>query len=271
MESFKFHRHFVRCCPPGYAEEDEDWTESWYILSLGCPHAAEHVHPYLKARSASGEPHMLWWFKTCTDQEYNSYTFAHARRAFEVELMFVSLLWDVIRTLPVDPTRIFFCGESMGGYACLRAAELVPNVPAQVIPMSSYYPTMEGHNLDRLLETLADIPIDCIHCERDKVCPRSDPSVGHLLDALSRRGSVRWAPAQLSKGSDGGFHRADLLLWADARHEYFTKLSHQCRAQAGPPEDVRGQCLAHLQQQAVVIDSERYRSRGWPMHNGSQH
>ena len=82
------------------------------------------------------------------------------------------LLTTVCRDLPLDPQRIYFVGSSCGGYAILRLAELLPDLPAFVVPIAGYYPNIPAvdHNIHTKAKRIKDVPIRPMHFKKDLRC-----------------------------------------------------------------------------------------------------
>merc|ERR1712217_59223 len=97
-----------------------------------------------------------------------------------MELTVASLLSLVCEELPVDCSRIYFLGSSSGGYGVLRLAELLPALPAAVVPMAGYYPEIprEDHKAAVLVQRLEAIPcVWPLHCCWDTLCHPELPQV----------------------------------------------------------------------------------------------
>ena len=82
------------------------------------------------------------------------------------------LLTTVCKDLPLDPQRIYFVGSSCGGYAILRLAELLPDLPACVVPIAGYYPNIPAvdHNIHTKAKRIKDVPIRPMHFKKDMIC-----------------------------------------------------------------------------------------------------
>lgn len=134
----------------------------------------------------------LYWFKSCDATEYFEWNFAGMARNSEVELLVVELLADVLNDLPVDPARIYFVGSSAGAYGVLRLAELVPGLPAAVVPISGYYPNVprQDHDPVAMAERLRDTVLWPMHCWDDAICCTTLPEVDGLYRALCIRHGV---------------------------------------------------------------------------------
>lgn len=128
----------------------------------------------------------VYWFKTADENAYNTWQFAQAERCVEVELLVVELLRAACDELPIDPREIYFLGSSCGGYAVLRLAELVPDVPAAVVSFAGYYPDMPGqdHSTEQLMRRLSGVNVWPLHCKLDCVCKLELPMVGRLYQLL---------------------------------------------------------------------------------------
>merc|ERR1719245_2539861 len=99
----------------------------------------------------------------------------------------MGLLQRVCRELPVDGSRIYFVGASAGAYGAFRLTELLPELPAALVPMSAYYPEMprEDHRVDHLVERIKEVPlIKPYHCKEDTICRTDRPIVGGLYSKL---------------------------------------------------------------------------------------
>lgn len=175
------------CCPPNLA-----WLEPGSV-----PKAMKR--------------HKVYWFKVCETFAYASWDFSEARRCFEMELLVTELLFYVFATLPVDPQRIYFVGPSCGGYAVLRLAELLPQVPAAVVSMAGYYPDIPEQQHDPLLcaARLREVRLILMHCKEDKLCRTDSPHVSKLYERLEEQGThVEWVDPSVAKGSTKSYHCA---------------------------------------------------------------
>jgi len=174
----------------------------------------------------------VYWFKSCDTFAYAAWNFSEAARCAEVELMTAELLLHICKELPVDTTRIFFIGASAGGYAVLRLAELLPEVPAAIVPMAGYYPDIPGHDHDvtMLVERLRGVRVWPMHCESDRLCRPELPHVKRLYESLRERleVEVEWVPEAIARGSHSNFHSAHQRIFT-APDAFFQELSQISR------------------------------------------
>mmetsp|Transcript_35596 Transcript_35596/g.82665 ORF Transcript_35596/g.82665 Transcript_35596/m.82665 type:complete len:610 (-) Transcript_35596:63-1892(-) len=188
------------CCPPNLAAIANDTPKS------------------LKRRK-------VFWFKSCETFAYSDWDFTRAVRCFEVELLVTELLAHVCENLPVDSTRIYFVGSSCGGYAVFRLGELVPELPAAIVPMAGYYPEIPGQDHDQamMVDRLRGINIWPMHCEQDKLCRPDLPHVERLYRLLKERNGVQveWVPGNIAKGSRSNFHSAHQRIFANPDAFYY--------------------------------------------------
>ena len=188
--------------------------DSFIGLSPCCP-------PNLSCfdRSGSGKGSKMrkvFWFKTCDDEAYNKWDFRSSERCLDVEVLVVELLHRVCIDLPIDLQRIYFLGSSCGGYAVLRLAELVPDVPACVLPFAGYYPDMpdEDHTIQELANRLQYTQVWPFHCRDDEICRLDNPMVQNLYKILGEQKGlsvetfVEWVDKSVAKGSQSSCHSA---------------------------------------------------------------
>jgi len=169
----------------------------------------------------------IFWFKTCDVGAYSDWDFTGAQRCVEMELLTIEQLAQVCKELPVDPTRIYFFGSSCGGYAVLRLAELIPRLPAAVVPMAGYYPNMpaEDHDPTRLAMRLQGVHIWPMHCKQDKLCRVDMPHVSIAYNELIENNGVEidWIPGSVARGSQSNFHSA-YRSTVDRPDEFYQRL-----------------------------------------------
>merc|ERR1719512_195219 len=120
----------------------------------------------------------------------------------------MGLLQRICRELPVDGSRIYFVGASMGGYGVFRLSELLPELPAALVPMAAYYPEMprEDHSGDDMVERIKKVPfIKPYHCREDKICRPDKPLVGGLYNRLGTEANVtvEWVPPSVCVSKSG--------------------------------------------------------------------
>lgn len=131
----------------------------------------------------------------------------------------VELLEAVCSQLPVDLSQVYIMGSSAGGYAAFRLAELVPRLPAAVLPFAGYYPEMadQDHHVDTLVERLKDVLVMPFHCRSDKLCRVDHPDVGRVYRKLQelRPNCVEWVQESVAKGSQSNYHSSINLVLRD--------------------------------------------------------
>eukprot|EP00419_Tripos_fusus_P056337 CAMPEP_0172813922 /NCGR_PEP_ID=MMETSP1075-20121228/10951_1 /TAXON_ID=2916 /ORGANISM="Ceratium fusus, Strain PA161109" /LENGTH=601 /DNA_ID=CAMNT_0013653681 /DNA_START=15 /DNA_END=1816 /DNA_ORIENTATION=+ len=212
------------------AEQGQDSPADGFIgLAPCCPPNLAAIDPYspkaLKRRK-------VYWFKSCETFAYAAWNFSEATRCAEVELLVAELLLDVCKTLPVDTSRIFFIGASAGGYAVLRFAEILPKVPAAIVPMAGYYPDIHGHDHDVtvLVERLRGVHVWPMHCMKDRLCRLDLPQVGRLYELLRERLAmeVEWVPDDIAGGPNSTFHSAHQRVLSNPSL-FFQQLSNMSR------------------------------------------
>lgn len=179
----------------------------------------------------------LFWFKACDRSAYEAWDFSGAIRVKEVEALVLELIAHVIETLPIDASRIYYVGSSGGGYGVLRLAELVPQLPAAVVPMAGYYPvgsSIEDHDVSTLADRLKDVPLLwALHCERDAVCRVTSPHVQTLFTLLSDFGKeVEWIEPSIAKGKNNNFHSAACYVTKYPEHFFRKVLAAQREGQS---------------------------------------
>jgi len=200
------------CCPPNLAAITEETSK------------------VLKRRK-------VFWFKSCETFSYAAWNFSEAARCAEVEMLTAELLQHICNELPVDTTRMFFIGASAGGYAVLRLAELLPEVPAAIVPMAGYYPDIPGHDHDvtMLVERLRGVRVWPMHCESDRLCRTELPHVRRLYELLKERLDieVEWVPEAIARGSHSNFHSAHQRVFSnpDAFFQQLSQISRPTVAQ----------------------------------------
>jgi len=121
--------------------------------------------------------------------------------------------------LPVDTQRIHFVGSSCGGYAVLRLAELVPFLPASVVPLAGYYPQMvtEDHDVAQMVARIQSVPkVWPLYCDQDRLCRLESPFVYRLLAELfEQRGEKgNKVDRNIARGSASNFHSASNVVLA---------------------------------------------------------
>jgi len=195
------------CCPPNLAS------------------IAEYMPKALRRRK-------VYWFKSCETFAYADWDFSQAERCIEVELLVVELLAHVCEQLPVDQSRIYFVGSSCGGYAVFRLGELVPELPAAIVPMAGYYPNMPGqdHDAEVLANRLQGVHVWPLHCEMDRLCRPKLPDVSRVYGLLQERNGVQveWVNPSVAKGSKSNYHSAHRRIFEDP-DGFFSRLGQLSR------------------------------------------
>jgi predicted esterase len=190
------------CCPPNLAS-----------LGGGMPKA-------LRRRK-------IYWFKSCDASAYAAWDFTQAERVFQIELLVTELLAHVCEELPVDPSRIYFVGSSGGGYGVLRLGELLPQLPAAIVPIAGYYPDIPGqdHDPSVLADRLRGTHVWPMHCKRDRLCRLDRPDVQRVYRYLQERNGVQveWVDPSIAKGSSKNFHSANKQVLTNP-DRFFQKL-----------------------------------------------
>jgi predicted peptidase len=94
--------------------------------------------------------------------------------------LLIGLVYKLIKTMPVDSTRIYITGLSMGGYGTYDAIERYPGLFAAAVPVCG------GGDVSKA-EGIAHIPIWIFHGADD---PAVSTSYDHaMLEALTRAGA----------------------------------------------------------------------------------
>ncbi|MCG8448476.1 MAG: prolyl oligopeptidase family serine peptidase [Pirellulales bacterium] len=130
-----------------------------------------------------------------------------------------ALVNHLLETLPVDTSRIYLTGLSMGGYGTWKLAAHRPEVFAAIAPICGYAPASQA-------KVLRDTPVWIFHGAKDKVISVSE--------------STEMANALYAVGND-----ARLTIYPKAEHDSWTEtydnpqlyqwlLSHRKEPQASP-------------------------------------
>jgi len=200
----------------------------------------------------------VYWFKSCETFAYAGWNFSEAARCAEVELLVAELLLHICKELPVDTSRIFFAGASAGGYAVLRFAEVLPEVPAAIVPMAGYYPDIYGHDHDVavLVERLRGVHVWPMHCKSDRLCRLDLPQVGRLYELLRERlgMEVEWVPESLAGGPNSTCHSAHQRILSNP-NAFFQQL---CQISRRPVvKDLVGYLENRVYELAMIAATER--------------
>jgi len=183
------------------------------------------------------------WFKTMTEDAYDAWDFSKATRCIRAEQLVLGLIASALEQLPVDPSRVYIMGSSLGGYGALRLAELAPALPAAVVPMAGYYPDVPGqdHDAARLAERLRGVPrVWPLHCEYDKTCRRDAPEVARLYKCLRETLGVKVDPVpySLARGTRSDYHWAQRAV-TDDPEAFFGELLRISRSPGASAADLR--------------------------------
>jgi predicted esterase len=169
----------------------------------------------------------IYWFKSCDTSAYSDWDFTQAERVFQIELLVTERLAHVCEELPVDSSRIYFVGSSGGGYAVLRLGELLPQLPAAIVPIAGYYPDIPGqdHDPSVLADRLRGTHVWPMHCKQDRLCRLDRPDVERVYRYLQERNGVEveWVDPSIAKGSSKNFHSANKQVLTNP-DRFFRKL-----------------------------------------------
>ena len=106
-------------------------------------------------------------------------TWGGLRGAPSVEALVIETLLDLETVLPIDTTRRYIAGNSMGGYGAWRLAATYPEMFAAAIPIC-------GGGDPLLAQQLTKIPIWAFHGEKDMNVPVSGSR--DVIDAIEKAG-----------------------------------------------------------------------------------
>jgi len=194
---------------------------------MGAPCCPSNLAALQYDAPKASKRHKIYWFKTCETFAYSAWDFSQAARCLEVELLVIELIAHICEHLPVDSKRVYFVGSSCGGYGVLRLGELVPNVPAAIVPMAGYYPDIPGHDHDAsvLVDRLRGVNIWPLHCDRDKLCRLELPHVKKMYSLFRERNNVEidWVSHNVARGSQGNYHSAHKRIFENPE-SFFCKL-----------------------------------------------
>jgi len=229
--------------------------DSFIAVQPCCPPNVSALHKDHLPNAA--KKRKVYWFKTCDALAYAKWDFSQADRCVKVEQLVVELLANICEQLPVDASRIYLVGSSSGGYAALRLAELVPELPAVFVPLAGYYPEMprEDHSATAMVERLRSVRVWPIHCLSDTICPIRLPEVAVPYRLLHERlgVEVEWVAAS---GSD--FHNVLSSTLAQP-NDFFGRLLRTGRRQPQEMRDASAylRCrLAELQAESAASVAE---------------
>jgi predicted peptidase len=159
----------------------------------------------------------------------------------------------------VDPKRIYFVGSSCGGYAALRLAELLPDLPACVVPIAGYYPEnlAADHNIQTMAQRIKDVPIWAMHCKQDRICTYDRVCDMYNILRKSGNANVQWVDEDTSMPSKSwgkNFHTAckHLRTYPDA---FVKKLLGHSKSE--PVNVVEYLCQMHAETMNKLIVSRR--------------
>ena len=79
----------------------------------------------------------------------------------------IDLLDEIIAKYPVDPDRVYSCGESMGGYGSWQLAEMFPDRLAAIAPICGV------GDMDKI-DRVKDLPVWAFHGDDDPNVPCKD-------------------------------------------------------------------------------------------------
>jgi predicted esterase len=106
-------------------------------------------------------------------------TWGGLRGAPSVEALVIETLLDLEKVLPIDTTRRYIAGNSMGGYGAWRLAAAYPEMFAAAIPIC-------GGGDPFLAQQLTKVPIWAFHGEKDMNVPVS--ASRDVIDAIEKVG-----------------------------------------------------------------------------------
>lgn len=206
--------------------------DDYFGLAPCCP---PNIHSLDESAYGIQRKDKVYWFKTCEQSSYHKWDFSKARRCLKVEVLVTEWLLYVLQTLPVDPNRIYFVGASSGGYAVLRLAELLSQVPAAVVSMAGYYPDIPeaDHDPRVCAERIRHLRLWLMHCKEDKLCRVDSPHVCPLYEVLQQSGlDVHWVEASVARGCTKNYHSAHKSAAKDPAG-FFAKLGNWTGSSAG--------------------------------------
>jgi predicted esterase len=126
----------------------------------------------------------------------------------EVAANLMALIADLTDKLPIDETRIYLTGSSMGGSGSWNAATTYPGVFAAVVPLC-------GGGDPKKAEALKDTPIWAFHGDQDTEVPIERSK--SMVDAITALGGEKVTFTVLAgEGhsiSGGVYSRSDLPVW----------------------------------------------------------
>ena len=126
----------------------------------------------------------------------------------EVAANLMALIADLTDKLPIDETRIYLTGSSMGGSGSWNAATTYPGVFAAVVPLC-------GGGDPKKAEALKDTPIWAFHGDQDTEVPIERSK--SMVDAITALGGEKVTFTVLTgEGhsiSGGVYARSDLPVW----------------------------------------------------------
>lgn len=93
------------------------------------------------------------------------------------------LIDEIIKNYPVDPSRIYLTGLSMGGYGTWDLAILYPQKFAAIAPICGG----DLKNAKEAVDHILDLPIWAFHGAQDKVVPIENTT--RIINALQGQGS----------------------------------------------------------------------------------
>lgn len=122
----------------------------------------------------------------------------------------LELIRHVMEAYPVDRTRVYLTGNSMGGGGTWELAQRHPELFAAILPVSGHTP-----NLDQLKTVAqAKLPVWAFGAENDNVNPYSDTVAA--IESLSQAGGCAWLTTYTNAGHDDDLWSSPYLepgLW----------------------------------------------------------
>lgn len=117
----------------------------------------------------------------------------------------MALLEHVVRTEPVDPTRVYVTGLSMGGYGTWKLGLLYPERFAAIAPICGGGEWIDVRLASReKLEALRTLAVWAFHGARDNVVPLSESE--RMVNALK----------------EAGVHEVRFTVYPEAGHDSWT-------------------------------------------------